>query len=229
MTTIQKKFDLIARNLISSLIPPIKTSDTGQRALQWMYDFHVRHLPVIADGRLMGIISEDEILDFNRPDAPVAQFTPNLSRVAVKEHDHIYDVIRLMINRQLTTIPVIDAGQRFVGLITLENIIQSFGEALSLHEPGAIVVLEIAKRNYMLSEIARIAESENIIILSSFISSHPTSNTLEITLKLNTQNIRRAIATYERFDYIIKAFFHESDYLDNLKERYDALMNYLNV
>ena len=85
------------------------------------------------------------------------------------------------------------------------------------------------KRDYSLAEIARLVESENASILSSFISSRPDSSKLEVTLKLNRREIKHIVATFERFEYVVKASFQESDYMDSLMERYDSLMNYLSV
>ncbi len=39
----------------------------------------------------------------------------------------------------------------------------------------------------------------------------------------------RILRTFERYDYIIKASFQKSSHDDDLKFRYDALMNYLNL
>ena len=53
--------------------------------------------------------------------------------------------------------------------------------------------------------------------------------TLELTLKLNRQDLKHVIATLNRFDYNVKSAYFESDYVDTLKDRYDALMRYLDV
>jgi len=37
------------------------------------------------------------------------------------------------------------------------------------------------------------------------------------------------IATFERFDYKVKATFSEEQFSNTIKERYDMLMTYLNV
>jgi hypothetical protein len=52
---------------------------------------------------------------------------------------------------------------------------------------------------------------------------------LDVTLKINQQNVQAIIATLNRFDYEVKATFNEGEYLDGLKERFDGLMMYLNV
>jgi len=57
------------------------------------------------------------------------------------------------------------------------------------------------------------------------------SDTIDVTVKINRQDLQfqRIIASFERFSYTIKASFQEADYFEGLQERYDSLMNYLNV
>ena len=72
-------------------------------------------------------------------------------------------------------------------------------------------------------------ESENAAILSTFLTSEENSNRVQVTLKINKQDIGSIIASFQRFDYDITATFSDYEYIDDLKERYDALMSYLNV
>ena len=52
---------------------------------------------------------------------------------------------------------------------------------------------------------------------------------MEITLKFNTREVGRLVATYERFNYTVKASFQESDYMEDYQDRYDSLMSYLSI
>lgn len=38
---------MLAKELISDIILPLKTSDTGITALNWMEEFRVSHLPIV--------------------------------------------------------------------------------------------------------------------------------------------------------------------------------------
>ena len=40
---------------------------------------------------------------------------------------------------------------------------------------------------------------------------------------------RHILNAFQRFGYEIKAAFNEEEYLESLQDRYQALMNYLNV
>lgn len=219
---------MIAETLISDEIIPLRTSDTGEEAISMMDDFYVRHLPIVNNKQLLGLISEDDILNYDAGE-PVGSFSLSMVRPYASRKDHIYELLRLLAEYHLTLIPVVDEEENYIGVVTLEALLLYFAQTASFSEPGSIVVLEMSKHDYSLAEIARIVESENAAILSSFITTNLESTRVDITIKINRQNIQSIIATFERFDYEIKASFNEADYVGSLQERYDALMSYLNV
>lgn len=219
---------MIAESLTSNTIIPLRTSDTGDEALAIMNDFYVRHLPIVNNRQLLGLISEDDILEYDAAEA-IGSYSLSLQRPFVRNSDHIYEVMRQMAQYELTIIPVVDLDDIYVGLITQEDLLQYFARMSSFTEQGTILVLEMSKHDYSLSEIARIVESESARILSSFTTTDAYSTKVQVTLKINAQYIQNIIATFQRFDYTIKASFNESDYLESLQERYESFMNYLSV
>ncbi|MCB0568677.1 MAG: CBS domain-containing protein [Phaeodactylibacter sp.] len=219
---------MTAENLISDTVVPLRTSDTGEDALGMMNDFYIRHLPIVNDKQFLGLISEDDILNHDVEEA-VGSYKLSLAHAYAKGSDHIYEVLRLLAQHNLTVIPVVDNENNYLGLITLEDLMMLFAKTASFAEPGSILVLEINKRDYSMAEIARIVESEGATILSSFLTSNVDSSLIEVTLKVNRQNLQSIIATFGRFKYIVKASFNETEYVDSLRERFDALMSYLNV
>lgn len=219
---------MVAESLISNVILPLRTSDTGDEALSMMDDFYVRHLPIVNNKQLLGLISENDILNFDAHEA-VGSYSLSLRRPHVNAGDHIYEVMRQLAQGDLSVIPVVDDENNYLGVVTQEDLLNYFATTFSFTEPGSILVLEINKRDYSLAEVARIVESENAVILSTFITSRPDSLKMEVTVKINRQNIQPIIATFQRFDYTIKASFNEAEYMDSLKDRYDSLMTYLNI
>ncbi len=219
---------MIAKELISQTIFPINTSDTGEEALQLMQVYHVRHLPIVNHEQLLGVVSEEDILIHNTVDA-VGTYRLSFLRPFCFENDHLFEVMAKMGRFHLTIIPVIDAEENYLGVVTMEDLLQYFASNFSFSEPGSILVIETARGNYSLAEIARIAEAEEIIILSSFVNAIPDTHRIYVTLKLNRQNINAFKASLERFGYEISATFSEAGFNDGLRDRYDALMTYLNV
>lgn len=219
---------MIAQNLISNTFSTLRTSDTGEEALTMMNVFHLKHLPIVNESQLLGTISEDNIMQNNLTE-PIGSYALSLSHAYVFETDHMFEVMSKLAENKLSVIPVIDAEENYQGMITLDDLVQFYANSFSFKEPGSIIVLQTEKRQYSLSEISRIIEAENAAILSTFLTQNEDTNQVSITVKINKQEISAILKSLERFEYRIQASFTESEYLDNLKERYDLLMNYLNV
>ena len=52
-----------AIELITEEIPPLTHKDSAEKALNWMEEFKVSHLPVLKNGNFVGVISEADLLD----------------------------------------------------------------------------------------------------------------------------------------------------------------------
>ena len=219
---------MVAENLISSAVLPLRTSDTGKMALASMENFNVRHLPIVNDLQLLGVISEEDILIHNANE-PIGSYPLSLIRPFVKKTDHVYEVMRLLAEYHLTIIPVVNEEGDYIGMVSLEDVLNYFAKTAAFSEAGSIIVLEFQQRGYSLAEIARLVEAEGAAILSTFVTSHPDSSLVEVTLKINRQDIHSILNAFNRFGYEIKASFNEEEYLDALQERFDALMSYLNI
>lgn len=220
---------MYASDLISYAVPPLKGADTGLMANQWMNDFHVRHLPVVDNGTFLGLVSEDHILNMPPDDAIHSHYEYGLINVFVQPHQHLYEIMKCVVDSGLSVVPVANKDRQYMGLITLDNLIKQLVESGSITHPGGVIVIEMAPRDYSLAEIARIIESEKVLILSSFITSNIDQSLIELTIKLNKEDLKHVVATLERFDYNVKDSFYESDYLDSLNDRYDSLIRYLNI
>lgn len=220
---------MTAKSLIALDIPSLSVEQTGRDAFHLLSDFHVKHLPVVDKGQLVGLLSEEDIFNHKLYD-PIASYDLSLiRRFAVRESEHIFEVMRVMGDNRLTVIPVINDEGTYLGLITQNDLLRYFANMYSFSEPGAVLVLEMTRRDYSLATIARIVEEEDVKILNAFVTSIPDPDDVQVTLKLNRHDLGRTIASLERHGYEVKETFSEIEHSDSLKERYESLMNYLNV
>lgn len=221
---------MLAKDLISDLILPLRTSDTAATALSWMEELRVSHLPIVNNEVFLGLISDSDIYSINEPDTPLGNHQLSLTRPYVSAFQHIFEVIRSISSQKLTLVPVLDEHNNYLGCITLARIIDAMAELAAVTQPGGIVVLELNAIDYSLHEISRIVESNDTRILSCYTRSTPDSNKMEVTLKLNKIDLSRVIQTFNRYDYIITASYsEENDYDDLLRDRFESLMSYLNI
>jgi len=220
---------MIARDLISDAIPTVTTSDSIQKVLDRMAEFRVNHMPIVEKNLFVGLVSDSDLIEIFDYSEPIAGVPLSLSNTSVNFGQHIYDVIRLFDEKRLTLIPVIDENRTYLGVISINAMVEYLASITAVKEPGGILVLEIDNRNNSLAHISQIVESNNARILSSYVTSFADSTRLEVTLKINRTDITAIVASFIRYDYTIIATYNDLKSDDNVSDRYDQLMNYLNL
>lgn len=219
---------MIAAELISYEIPPLKPSDTGSKVLQWMEEFKVKDMVVVKSKKYIGIIEETDLLDRNNIEDKLETYSLDLKKPFVFKNQHIFEVIGLFVEFDVDVLPVLNENSEYLGLITSKKILQYLSEIVSVANQGSIITLEMNAVDYSMAEIAKIVESDDAKILASFITSHSDTTKIEVTLKINKTDITRILHTFDRFNYIVTASFNESEYHQDLKNRYDEFMRFLN-
>ena len=221
---------MLAKDLISDVIPALKTSDSGQKALYWMDIFRISHLPIVNNKDFLGLISDKDIYDINMAEEPIGNHSLSLFSPYVTLDQHIFEVIEIASRLSLSVVPVLDHNNHYMGLITMDYLIHYFGELSAMKQPGGIIVLEINVNDYSLSEIAQIIEGNDAKILSLYVNSHSNSMKMEVSIKINRKELTSIIQTFDRYDYIIKASFMDENDLNSLYEhRYEQFMKYLSI
>lgn len=218
-----------AIDLISSEIPELTFSDNGVNALNLMDEYKVVHLPIIHNGIYLGLISESDILEMEKPTVAFSAVDQTLLEISTTNSAHIYEILRLMDEYQLSLLPVVTEDGHYEGCITVSNLIHNLAQMQAVGEPGGTIVLEMNSNDYSLSEIAQIVEGNDAKILSVIISTSPDSLKMEVTIKVNKEDLNPIIQTFNRYDYSIKYYYQKPRYSEDLKRRYEELMKYLNM
>lgn len=216
--------------IINHDLPVLKLSDTVGNALSWMEENRIGQLVVVDVGKYAGIVSEDILMDYDE-DMQLADVMLQFSEITLFDYQHIYESLGLISKYSLQVIGVIDEEENFVGIITASEVYTKFGELLGSQEPGAVLVISIKNRDYSLSEISRLVESDNAKILSSYFTGNTylSNDSASLTLKINRESITSVVATLERFGYTVEASYAHEPIESIEQERYNMLMKYLSV
>lgn len=220
---------MLAEELIVDDIPPLRPVDDGETALRWMDDFKVTHLSVVKDGQFLGTISESDLLGMADLGEPVGSYKELFNPASVYDYQHIFEVVKVVNDQKLSIIPVLDRNNVYVGSITIALLMKIIADMPAVNSPGGIIVLEMGIRDYTLTEIARIVEENDAKLLGTFVTSHPDSTKMQLTLKVNRTEIGGIIASLERYNYNITFFEDQGNSGGDLQSRFDSFMNYLNI
>ena len=215
---------MLARDLISTVVPVLHPLDPGSRALRLMNEYHLPQLPLVLENKYLALVEEDDILDLEDPEISLENMEYNGPKPAIAENAHFYDAVRAFHELKLSVLPVISLEQESLGVRT-----NALAQYNGVKEHGGVLALDLDPRDYSLSEIARIAESNDVTLLSVNTITNPASGRLEVLLKTNRQELHGLVATFERFNYVIKYTITEEQEEDLLKKNYDLLMNYISM
>ena len=220
MTTLQ---------LIDNTIPRLHSQDTVAKALQLMNDFKITHLPVVSEDKFLGLISEDDLLDEINKKATIEFFQNNFIPAAVNTGQHFLKAVSVCNLYQTNVIPVINETRELIGSIRGYALLNALGNFCGANEYGALVVLEMERSRFAISEINSIVESDGAIILHLNIAPMPASQLLEVTIQINKKEISTIIATFERYEYSVSYYSGEELFENEISTNYQNLMNYLHI
>jgi len=217
-----------ASTLISSSIESIHPAEDGSRALQMMEQFRVNHLAVVKNKYFLGVVSDKEIMNWQSTDEHIDEHLNNIAAPHVKHNQHLFDIIEVLEKNNLSIVPVLDEENHYLGIITSRKLMYTIAKSATIQSVGGVIILEMNSHDYSLTEIAGVVESNNAKILSSYIISKPNSTNIEVTIKLNKQDITAIIKDFERRDYKISASYKEKETDVDFSQRYESLMRFLN-
>ncbi|KUG06265.1 CBS domain-containing protein [Solirubrum puertoriconensis] len=223
---------MLAEDLLNQMIPPLKVSDSAGKAARWLEEFHVDQLPVVQNRQYRGMITEADLIDVaTNPEQLLGSVPFGFAEVHVQRDQHFYSVMEMAIRNKVQLVPVLDDQREYLGVVTVGDTLAAFGQIPGNAGESGILVLSMEERDYSLSQISRYIEENNAKVLSSHVAEDESdTRRIRLTLKLNTSNMGRIVATLERFGYIITAQFSGAGEITEAdQERLDSLMRYLSL
>lgn len=221
---------MIAEELINHMIPPLKVTDDAHKAVVWMEEFRCNQLPVVANGELLGFISEEIILESNEDSKKLEEYNLFGQKCVVGMESHFYDIVRIANENKMQMVAVVDDQKKYHGIITVQDIMASFAQTAAVQMPGGILVLSMDLIDYSLAEISRYVEENNAKVISSSLIEDPLDKgKIKVTLKINQTDLSRIVATLERFSYRVIGRYQESRAPEAERERLDLLLKYLDI
>ncbi|MBQ2574386.1 MAG: CBS domain-containing protein [Bacteroidales bacterium] len=220
---------MTAENYIDTSIPYVTPDYTCSRVLSLMDTFKMSHLPVVENDIYIGVVSEDELYDKNLLEEKLSEFGV-MRTPYVLSTQHILDVLAIATHFSVPIVPVVNADRKYLGAITSQNLLVAVAKITNVQSKGAVLVLEMGVHDYSMSEIARIVESENAKLISSYVTEYEDSTRIDVTLVLNMAEISPVVKSLERYGYKVNTFFSGSNKIDDFyRERYELLMNYMKI
>lgn len=174
---------MLIKERMSKPVISVATDLPIMEALNLMKREQIRRAPVMKNGKMVGIISEKDLLNASPSDATslsVWEISYLLSRVPVSdvmtkqvltlnEETPIEEAARIMVDNKLGGVPVM-RGKTVVGLITETDLFKCFLELMGAREAGVRVTAVVLDEPGVLARITKAVDDEggNFISMGTF-------------------------------------------------------------
>ena len=208
--------------------PIVKPSESGAQILALMDSEAKTALPVVDEGLYLATIKKEDVLIWDQKEGIISKTEFLKFKPMALDAIHPYDAAILLKDLEISILPIVDESSKYLGVVTPTDLFYFFCENTGLAQSGGILILSVRPKDYSLSEIARICESNDATILNVQIAGFDRE-LMDVTLKTNTKDLHALKASFIRYEYTIKEVYGAyKDWYDN-EDRYKLLMNYINM
>lgn len=157
---------MLVKNRMTADPVTVTPEDSLAHALRLTREHRVRHLPVVRNGELAGILSDRDIrlampspVEVADPERAAMLERTAVERVMTREvitagpFDTVEDAAEQICRHRIGALPVVDAHGRLLGMITETDVVNAFAEVLSAGGPSSRLEVSIADRP---GELARL-------------------------------------------------------------------------
>ena len=117
---------IMVRDVMTRRLVTIGPETPCAEARRLMDEHRIRHLPVMAGGRLIGMVSDRDVRSVpSGAPGPVAGRIMTPDPATVSSDTRIEHAARLMLDARFGSLPVVDAGD-LVGIVTYTDLLRAF-------------------------------------------------------------------------------------------------------
>jgi predicted transcriptional regulator len=199
------------------------------KTAQELFDgFPITHIPIVENGHLLGCLSERDAHMIEDNSASISEYAHLIDYFFADEKSTILELITLFADHDCNMMPALSKDRKYKGYFELSDILDVFSNSPFLHGDGVEIVVEKLQKDFAVSQVTQIVESNNGKILGLYISNQ-TSDVTQATIKVSSEDINEIIQTFRRYNYNIISQYEDDFYLQDLKDRSDYLQKYLDM
>ncbi len=221
---------LVTKKLITSKFEPLKGDMFLESVKKRMEESGIHTLPVV-DSTTHALIGQASLRQLNR--AEEGQVVSDLELeepVKVYRSQHIFEAARLVLQYERQLLPVIDEEWTLLGVITRDVILETLAQLLNVAESGSVITVTLDRIDFSISELVNIIEAEGAKILGLTVEKPSESQqTFAVSCVVDLEDVSRVAAALRRYDYMVATDSENEVLRDDLENRADELIKYIDM
>lgn len=193
---------MLVRRIMNKEVITVSPEMSLWEALNLVNTKGVRHLPVVVDGKLEGIVSDRDLRSASPPYIQVDNLeimTGTLLKhimhrdlITIHPLETIDEAARLLYDHRIGCLPVLQQGE-LVGILTQSDILFALVELMGVNSPGSQIQLDVPDIPGVLANITNIIKSNGVNIVSILTTPGESPGHRGIVLRIKTIDPRKII------------------------------------
>lgn len=193
-------------NIMSQNVVTIGPTETLDAAVSTMKQFDIRHLPVVEQGKLIGLVTEGDLRGARFPamiEELVVRDLMVSKPVTATPGMMMEDAARLIYRNKIGCLPVVDESSNLLGIVTIADMLSAFIEVMGFISASSRMDIILPDREDALEEAVHIIQSLGGSIIGVSLTQLRKDQPVHL-FRLQKTNLKTIVSELERsgFDVV---------------------------
>lgn len=191
----------------------VSPDDTLEHARSVLELQRIRHLPVVENEKLVGIVSDRDLRDALPSvlldlDNVINVLQSSIATIMKKEiitihpSEFVEEAASIIHENKIGCLPVIQKD-KLVGIVTETDLLHTLIELMGAHQPSSVLKVEVPDRLGVLADVTQRIKECNVAITNVYSYPSKKSGKKNISLRLGTMDLRRVTTILQNNGYDI--------------------------
>jgi acetoin utilization protein AcuB len=203
---------MLVEDIMKKDVITVDSNDSLRLTLLKVHQNRIRHIPIVEQGKLVGIISDRDIRDAcpsiisaSHPDDEKVMTTPVstiMRRDVITAHplDFIEEAALALYENHIGCLPVV-VDDTLVGILTETDILHTLVELMGVHYPSSHIEVEVDDRTGLLADVAQLFKETNCNVTSVLVFPGQHTGKKNLAFRVQTIDPRKVVSKIEEAGY----------------------------
>lgn len=198
---------MLIRDVMRTKVVTVTSVTRVAEAVRLVQERGIRHLPVVDEERLVGIVSDRDLKRvMHEPHGPIGRVAVaeimTRAVITVGPVVPVEEAARIMLEEKISALPVVEHG-RLVGIVTETDVVELFVRAMGAGEPSSRLDVVLGGAGSALAEMVGAIEGAGVSI-SSIVTLASPRRMKEAIVRVATINPAAAVRALEAKGFALR-------------------------
>lgn len=189
---------MLVEEIMKKDIFTLRSDQTVQDVLDLFEEKRIRHVPIVDDGKVVGIVTDRDLKDAMPSMFTVSPkgepYKKKVSDIMTKNPmiahplDFVEEIALLFYEQKIGCLPVVSQNE-LVGFLTETDLLYTYIELTGAHQPGSQIEIKVPNRSGALYEVSKVFYEHKVNVLSVLVYPDRKDNSNKIlAFRIKTMN-----------------------------------------